>query len=466
MLIVATSVAASIGMLSLAVYAVRRRDAVARAVNRRTGAGMSAAAVLVAVSWLLTGASSAANGPTVPLGTAEEYSVLASSTVTNDGLSVLANSLGLAPGTSVTGFPPGIITPPGVQNVANAAAVQAKADLDAAYVDAAGRDIDATTAADLGGLILQAGVYAGPDHGALGITGPLVLDGAGDPTSVFIFQTDSSLTTAVGSSVSLINGAQACNVFWQVGSAATLNADSVFVGNILALAAVDVSTNVTIEGRALARNGAVTLLGDRFIQVGCDTDAGTTTTEDPGTTTTTEDPGTTTTTEDPGTTTTTEDPGTTTTTEDPGTTTTTEDPGTTTTTEAPTTTTEAPATTTTTEAPGTTTTTQAAAGTTTTEDAGTSTTQALGGTTSTTGKAIVQQLVSGPTTSQPGDLTRGGPGTPGIDGPDGGTTTALARTGSRTEQPLLLAIVLLTLGAVCLRVGREPDKGPTDPHVG
>jgi hypothetical protein len=430
--IVASSIAVAITLLVIAGHAIRRRDTVSRAVTRRAGAGMSAAAILVAVSWVLTGSSSAANGPTVQLGTAAEYSVLAHSTVTNDGLSVLDQNLGLAPGTSVTGFPPGLLTPPAVQNVANGAALQAKADLDAAYVDAAGRDVDATTTADLGGLLLQAGVYAGPDHGALAITGPLVLDGAGDPTSVFIFQTDSSLTTAVGSTVSLINGAQACNVFWQVGSAATLNSDSVFVGNILALASVDVSTNVTIEGRALARTGAVTLLGDVFTEPDCDTDAGTTTTEDAGSTTTTEDVGSTTTTEDTGTTTTTEAPATTTTT-------------------------EAPATTTTTEAPATTTTVATAGPTSTT-------TEAAAGTTSTTDQAIVQGGGSGgPTTSPSGIDTQGGPGSPGIGTPDGGTTTSLARTGSRTEEPLLLAIVLLTLGAICLRLGRVTNEDAAEP---
>ncbi|MGD9705728.1 MAG: ice-binding family protein [Acidimicrobiia bacterium] len=98
-----------------------------------------------------------------------------------------------------------------------------------------------------------AGVYTGPSKGALGLTGTLVLDGANDPNSVFIFQTDSSLITASNSTVSLINGAQECNVFWQVGSSATLGTNSVFTGNILALTSITVNTNVTVHGRALAR---------------------------------------------------------------------------------------------------------------------------------------------------------------------------------------------------------------------
>ena len=138
-------------------------------------------------------------------------------------------------------------------------------------MNAAGRPLDATTTADLANLHLQGGVYAGPSKGALSLTGPLVLDGAGDPNSVFIFQTDSTLITGVGSTVTLINGAQECNVFWQVGSSATLGTGSVFVGNILALTSITVTTGVTVHGRALARNGAVTLDNDTFTEPSCAT---------------------------------------------------------------------------------------------------------------------------------------------------------------------------------------------------
>lgn len=205
----------------------------------------------------------------VDLATAANYSVLGGSTVTNTGASVLGQSLGLWPGTSVTGFPPGIVTPPGTTDVDNAAAQQAQSDLTAAYVDAAGRPVDATTTADLGNLILGPGVYSGPSKSALGLTGPLVLDAQGNSSAVWIFQTDSSLTTASGSSVSLINGALACNVYWQVGSSATLGTGSVFVGNIMALTSVTVNTSVAVQGRALARNGAVTLDTDTFTEPAC-----------------------------------------------------------------------------------------------------------------------------------------------------------------------------------------------------
>ena len=262
---------------------------------RRYRAGTVVGFLLAPTILLLAGTSaSAAIVPTVPLGTSANYSVLAGSTVTNTGNSTLAQSLGLWPGTSITGFPPGVVTPPGTTDNNNAAAQQAQSDLTAAYTNAAGRPIDATTTADLANLHLGAGVYAGPSHGALSLNGPLTLDGAGDASSVFIFQTNSTLITGSGSTVSLINGAQECNVFWQVGSSATLGTGSVFVGNILALTSITVNTGVTVHGRALAQNGAVTLDDDTFVAPSCATTTTTTTTTTvpPTTTTTTTAPGT------------------------------------------------------------------------------------------------------------------------------------------------------------------------------
>jgi hypothetical protein len=179
------------------------------------------------------------------------------------------------------------VLPPGTTDTNNAAAAQAQSDLTAAYVDAAGRPLDATTTADLANLTLQGGVYAGPSKGPLSLTGPLVLDGAGDPNSVFIFQTDSTLTTGSASTVTLINGALECNVFWQVGSSATLGTGSVFTGNILALTSIAVTTGVTVHGRALARNGEVTLDTDTFTAPTCATQIPPTTTTTAVSTTTT-----------------------------------------------------------------------------------------------------------------------------------------------------------------------------------
>ena len=236
--------------------------------------GFATATVLLVVGT----ETNAAIVPTVPLLTAGNYSVLAAETVTNTGASVLSESLGVSPGTAITGFPPGIVNPPGTTDATNAAAAQAQLDLTAAYGDAAGRALDGTQPADLSGLTLVGGVYASTSKGPLSLTGTLTLDGAGDPNSVFIFQTDSTLTTATGSTVSLINGAQECNVFWQVGSSATLFTGSTFVGNIMALTSIAVQNNVTVHGRALAQTGEVTLDTDTFTAPTCNLSAVPTTT--------------------------------------------------------------------------------------------------------------------------------------------------------------------------------------------
>ena len=221
--------------------------------------------------------------PTVQLGTAT-YSVLGGQTVTNTGPSVLAESVGLSPGTAVVGFPPGIVLAPATIEVANAVSLQAQSDLTTAYVDAAGRSVEFTqTNPDLVGQTLIPGVYAATAKAPLGLSGQLVLDGQGNPNAVFIFQTDSTLITSTGSTIELINGASECNVFWQVGSSATLGTASVFVGNILALTSISVQTGVVVHGRALARNGSVTLDNDVFTQPSC-TPA--TATQAPATTTT------------------------------------------------------------------------------------------------------------------------------------------------------------------------------------
>jgi hypothetical protein len=247
---------------------------------------MGATLIAVTTAALLNvgSAASAAIVPTVPLGTLTGYVVLGATTVTNTGSSVLNGNLGLSPGTSITGFPPGLVN--GTVSNANGPALQAQSDLTAAYVNAAGRGLTATTTAELGNLTLVGGVYAGPSKAALSLTGPLTLDGGGDPNSVFIFQTDSTLTTASASSVNLINGAQECNVFWLIGSSATLGTNSSFVGTILALTSITVTTNVTVHGRALARNGAVTLDSDVFTLPTCNLSVPSTTTTLGGTTTT------------------------------------------------------------------------------------------------------------------------------------------------------------------------------------
>ncbi|MEZ0092461.1 ice-binding family protein [Streptacidiphilus sp. EB129] len=220
-------------------------------------------------------ASARAATPPVSLGTAGNFAVLAASTVTNTGPTTINGDLGLSPGTSVTGFPPGQLN--GTQHVADAAALQAQNDLTAAYNDAAGRPTTATVPVELGGTTKTPGVYDSP-AGTFGITGTLTLDAQGDPNAVFIFKTASTLITASASSVNLVNGAQAANVFWQVGSSATLGTYSTLQGNVLALTSITVTTGATVDGRTLARNAAVTLDSDTISRTTPDQAPATTTT--------------------------------------------------------------------------------------------------------------------------------------------------------------------------------------------
>ncbi|MDQ1741224.1 MAG: hypothetical protein QOE53_2876, partial [Pseudonocardiales bacterium] len=203
--------------------------------------------------------------PRVALGTADDFAVLAGSTVTNTGPSTIDGDLGLHPGTAVTGFPAGSVS--GATHAADPAALQAKSDLTAAYDDAAGRTPPEPAPADLGGLTLEPGVYR--SGSSLALSGELALDAHGDPSAVFVFQAGSTLTTASASRVRLVNGAQACNVFWQVGSSATLGTTTDFAGNILALTSISLNDGVTLNGRALARNGAVTMIDDTIVAPHC-----------------------------------------------------------------------------------------------------------------------------------------------------------------------------------------------------
>lgn len=223
----------------------------------------------------------------VNLATADSFVVLAGSTVTNTGPTVLNGDLGLSPGSAVVGFPPGVVN--GQQQVANAIAVQAQTDLTAAYNNAAGQTPVSTVPTELGGTTKTPGIYDSA-AGTFGITGTLTLDAQGDPDAVFIFKTASTLITAGASSVSLVNGAQACNVFWQVGSSATLGTTSAFRGNILALTSITVTTGATVEGRVLARNGAVTLDTNTITKATCAV-AGSSGGSTPGSSTSTSTPG-------------------------------------------------------------------------------------------------------------------------------------------------------------------------------
>jgi type VI secretion system secreted protein VgrG len=193
------------------------------------------------------------------LGTATSFAVLGGSAVTNTGSTVVTGDLGVWPNSAVnaiTGFPPGIVI--GTVHPADAVAQQAQSDVTTAYDALAGLACSTNlTGQDLGGLTLTPGVYCFSSSAQL--TGMLTLNAQGNPAAVFVFQIGSTLTTASSSSVLMSNSGSSCNVFWQVGSSATLGTGTVFAGNILALTSITVTTGATIFGRALARNGAVTM---------------------------------------------------------------------------------------------------------------------------------------------------------------------------------------------------------------
>ncbi|MCC8986256.1 MAG: IPTL-CTERM sorting domain-containing protein [Candidatus Contendobacter sp.] len=202
------------------------------------------------------------------LGAAASFAVLGGSAVTNTGPSIITGDLGVSPGSAITGFPPGIVTG-GTIHAADAAALQAQNDVTTAYNNLTAQPCSATISTNLGGMTLAPGVYCSAS--SMGLAGILTLDAQGDPNAVFIFKIGSTLTTASNSVVRVINGGQSCNVFWQVGSSATLGTGTAFVGNILALESITMNTGASMVGRALARTGAVTLDSNAVSAAVCST---------------------------------------------------------------------------------------------------------------------------------------------------------------------------------------------------
>jgi hypothetical protein len=191
--------------------------------------------------------------------TANTFAILAGSTVTNTGPSIVNGNLGVSPGTAVTGYPPGTVVPPGTIHAADAVALEAQTEVTTAYNTLAGLPSNTSlTGQDLGGLTLTPGVYTFTSSAQL--TGTLTLDDQGNPNALFVFQIGSTLTTASNSAVVFLNNAMDGEVYWQVGSSATLGTDTSFVGNIVALTSITLDTDASIQcGRALAQNGAVTM---------------------------------------------------------------------------------------------------------------------------------------------------------------------------------------------------------------
>lgn len=195
---------------------------------------------------------------------ASNFAVLSGSAITNTGATNITGDLGLSPGSSVGGFPPGILN--GTLHINDVLSNQAKLDLTAAYNEAAGRtstDI-VTLSGNIGGLTLTPGLYKSTSSLAIS-SGDLTFDALGDANAVFIIQIASTLTTTSGRKVILSGGAQASNITWQVGSSATFGTTSVFKGTVLAMKSITFNTGATLNGKALARIGAVTMAGNTIV---------------------------------------------------------------------------------------------------------------------------------------------------------------------------------------------------------
>lgn len=226
-------------------------------------------ALTICVVTLWTSLSTSAAGPSIRQGTTSTYGVLAASTVTNTGATTMTgtagSNIGLSPGTSYTNT--GTMTIGGTTNITNSAASIAQTDLTTAYNDLSIPTAVTLTNLDLGGQTLKAGTYA--SGSSLSNSTNLTFDAEGDPSAVFIIRAVSTVITSSASTMTMVNGAQACNIFWQVGSSATLGTNSTFIGHIYALTSITATTGAKVYGQLLARNAAVTLDNNTIVNDVC-----------------------------------------------------------------------------------------------------------------------------------------------------------------------------------------------------
>jgi hypothetical protein len=253
--------------------------------TRRTHSLVAAsrsAVALAVVGLLFSLGSNAVAAPTaVGLGTAGSFAVLAGTGITNTGPTTITGDIGTFPTTSVTGATS--LTLSGTNHAGDSVTQGAKTDLVTAYPTAAGEGPTTAIPADLVGQTLKPGVYNSAAE--IGLSGVLTLDGAGDPNAVWVFQAGSTLITASGSKVVMLNGAQSCHVYWQVGSSSTLGTNSTFIGTIMALTSISLQTGAKLDGRALARDGGVTLDSNTITRSACSTSTSTPTATTPSTST-------------------------------------------------------------------------------------------------------------------------------------------------------------------------------------
>lgn len=212
---------------------------------------------VLALAMMFLPQKAAAQILTVDLGTASNFAILASSGTTNAGVTTVTGDVGSSPTATIANS--GTFTLIGTDHGGDPVTLGAKNDLDTAYNDAVTRTPTTIYGAifDLGGLTLTSGVYNDPS--SFGIAGTLTLDGQNNPDAVWIFQAGSTLSTGANSAVVLINGAQASNIFWQIGSSATLGANTQFAGTMLAFTSITLGSGTTVNGRTLAEGGAVAL---------------------------------------------------------------------------------------------------------------------------------------------------------------------------------------------------------------